>query len=63
MPHHTLLTINANHMKNFSMRSHENEIISITSAWSLEEAVEYFSTLKVLPREDFLKIFNVIEDK
>lgn len=48
-------------MKEFKMTTQDNEVIKITKAESLEEAIQFFSDLKKLNQKDFLKIFKVIE--
>tara|TARA_B100000287_G_scaffold427727_1_gene477861 strand:+ start:1700 stop:1852 length:153 start_codon:yes stop_codon:yes gene_type:complete len=38
-------------------------LIKTENANNIEEAIEYFSKIKQLPREDFLKVFIVTEIK
>lgn len=45
----------------FVHKLNPNEIIGLASCDSLLNAVNYFSSIKQLPIEDFLKIFDVKE--
>ena len=45
----------------FCYKSSPNEIIGLAPASNLESAIDYFSSVKQLSPEDFLKIFDVKE--
>jgi hypothetical protein len=42
-------------------KSYNNETFAKCTAYSLEEAIEYFSRLKVLPKKDLLEIYIVTD--
>ena len=50
-------------MKEYAMTTSSGTVVVKTKASSLEEAIDYFSKIKQLPREDFLKLFLVTEVK
>ena len=50
-------------MKEYAMTTTSGTVVVKTNANSLEEAIDYFSKIKQLPREDFLKLFLVTEIK
>ena len=45
------------------IKNGKNDIVFKTQSTSLEEAKDYFRGLKQMPKEDFNKIFIVIEVK
>ena len=47
----------------YIMSTKTGDIVIKKEASSLEEAIDYFSKIKQLPREDFLKLFLVTEIK
>ena len=48
-------------MTQFAMTTRTGSVVIKTQADSLEEAIEYFSRMKQLPRKEFLKLFMVTE--
>tara|TARA_Y100001963_G_C6545428_1_gene337437 strand:+ start:470 stop:622 length:153 start_codon:yes stop_codon:yes gene_type:complete len=50
-------------MTQYAMTTREGSVVIKTSADSLEEAINYFSKMKQLPKEEFLKLFLVTEIK
>ena len=46
-------------MTQYAMTTRMGSVIIKAKADSLEEAIEYFSKMKQLPREEFLKLFIV----
>ena len=47
----------------FGMCTRNGDIVIKTQASSLEEAIEFFTKMKQLPRKEFLKLFIVTEIK
>ena len=47
----------------YAMTTRNGSVVIKTTADSLEEAIEYFSKMKQLPRREFLKLFLVTEIK
>ena len=43
----------------YVMSTRMGSVVIKANADSLEEAIEYFSKMKQLPKEEFLKLFNV----
>ena len=43
----------------YAMTTRNGTVLIKTTADSLEEAIEYFSKMKQLPRREFLKLFIV----
>lgn len=50
-------------MTQYAMTTRMGSVVIKTDANSLEEAISYFSKMKQLPREEFLKLFLVTEIK
>ena len=50
-------------MTQFAMATRMGSVVIKTKADNLEEAIEYFSKMKQLPKEEFLKLFLVTEIK
>ena len=50
-------------MTQFAMTTRTGSVVIKTKADSLEEAIKFFSKMKQLPREKFLKLFIVTEIK
>ena len=50
-------------MTQYAMTTRNGSIVIKTSADSLEEAINYFSKMKQLPKKEFLKLFLVTELK
>ena len=48
-------------MTQYAMTTRTGSVVIKANAGSLEEAIEYFSKMKQLPRREFLKLFNVTE--
>ena len=48
-------------MKQFSLTTKSKEVIIKTSASDFQEALDYFSKVKKLPKEEILKIFYILE--
>ena len=48
-------------MIQYAMTTRTGSIVIKKQANSLEEAIEYFSKMKQLPRKEFLKLFIVTE--
>ena len=48
-------------MKQFAMTTREGSIVIKKQADNLEEAINYFSKLKQLPKKEFLKLFVITE--
>ena len=46
-------------MTQYAMTTRTGSVVIKANADSLEEAIEYFSKMKQLPKEEFLKLFNV----
>ena len=46
-------------MTQYAMTTRTGSIVIKANADNLEEAIEYFSKMKQLPREEFLKLFVV----
>ena len=46
-------------MTQFAMATKTGSVVIKTKADNLEEAINYFSKMKQLPKEEFLKIFVV----
>ena len=46
-------------MTQFAMTTRTGSVVIKTKADSLEEAIDFFSKMKQLPKEEFLKLFNV----
>ena len=46
-------------MTQYAMTTRTGSIVIKANADSLEEAIEYFSKMKQLPKEEFLKLFIV----
>tara|TARA_B100000287_G_scaffold406294_1_gene430632 strand:- start:441 stop:593 length:153 start_codon:yes stop_codon:yes gene_type:complete len=47
----------------FGMCTRNGDIVIKTQANNLEEAIEFFTKMKQLPRKEFLKLFLVTEIK
>ena len=47
----------------YAMSTRTGSVVIKTQASSLEEAIEFFSKMKQLPKEEFLKLFLVTEIK
>ena len=43
----------------YAMSTRNGSVVTKKQANSLEEAIEHFSKMKQLPKEEFLKLFNV----
>ena len=50
-------------MTQFAMTTRTGSVVIKTNAENLEEAVDFFSKMKQLPKDKFLKIFTVTEIK
>ena len=50
-------------MTQYAMTTRTGSVVIKTNANSLEEAVEFFSRMKQLPKKEFLKLFLVTEIK
>ena len=50
-------------MTQFAMTTRTGSIVMKANADNLEEAIEYFSKIKQLPKEKFLKLFLITEIK
>ena len=50
-------------MIQYAMTTRNGSVVIKTNANSLEEAVEFFSRMKQLPKKEFLKLFLVTEIK
>ena len=50
-------------MTQYAMTTRMGSVVIKANADNLEEAIEYFSKMKQLPKEEFLKIFEVTEIK
>ena len=50
-------------MTQFAMTTRTGSVVIKTKADSLEEAIDFFSKMKQLPKEEFLKLFIVSEIK
>ena len=50
-------------MTQYAMATRTGSVVIKTNANSLEEAINYFSKMKQLPKEEFLKLFEVTEIK
>lgn len=50
-------------MTQYAMTTRMGSVVIKANADSLEEAIEYFSKMKQLPKEEFLKLFLVTELK
>ena len=50
-------------MTQYAMTTRTGSVVIKTNADSLENAINYFSKMKQLPREEFLKLFLVTEIK
>jgi len=50
-------------MTQYAMATRTGSVVIKASANSLEEAINYFSKMKQLPKEEFLKLFLVTEIK
>ena len=50
-------------MTQYAMTTRMGSIVIKTKADNLEEAINYFAKMKQLPKEEFLKIFEVTEIK
>ena len=48
-------------MTQYAMTTRTGSVVIKANADSLEEAIEHFSKMKQLPKEEFLKIFIVTE--
>lgn len=46
-------------MKKYCLKLKDGEIFNTTTAYNLEEAIEYFSKIKVLTNEKLLKLYKV----
>ena len=47
----------------YIMTTRTGSVVIKTKANSLEEAIEHFAKMKQLPKEEFLKLFEVTEIK
>jgi fatty acid-binding protein DegV len=51
-------------MKTFYLRTkNTKEVLIKTSCYSIEDAIEYFSKVKQLPKKDLTSIFMITESK
>ena len=50
-------------MTQFAMTTRTGSVVIKTKADSLEEAIDFFSKMKQVPKEEFLKLFIVSEIK
>jgi fatty acid-binding protein DegV len=51
-------------MKTFYLRiKNTKEVLIKTSCYSIEDAIEYFSKVKQLPKKDLVSIFLITESK
>ena len=50
-------------MTQYAMTTRMGSIVIKTKADNLEEAIEYFSRMKQLPKKEFLKLFLVTKIK
>jgi len=50
-------------MTQFAMTTRTGSVVIKAKADSLEEAINYFTKMKQLPKEEFLKLFLVTEIK
>ena len=51
-------------MKTFYLRiKNTKEVLIKTSCYSIEEAVDYFSKVKQLPKKDLVSIFLITSEK
>ena len=50
-------------MTQYAMTTRMGSVVIKAKADNLEEAIEYFSRMKQLPRKEFLKLFLVTEIK
>ena len=51
-------------MKTFYLRTKATkEVLIKTSCYSIEEAIEYFSKVKQLPKKDLVSIFMITESE
>jgi len=51
-------------MKTFYLRTKSTkEVITKTNCYSIEEAIDYFSKVKRLPKRDLVSIFLITESK
>jgi hypothetical protein len=46
-------------MKKYCLKTKDGEIFNTTTAYYLEEAIEYFSKIKVLSNDKLLKLYTV----
>lgn len=46
-------------MKKYCLKTKDGEIFNTTTAHYLEEAIEYFSKIKVLSNDKLLKLYTV----
>jgi len=46
-------------MKQYVLKTNDGETISVTIQLCEEDAIEYFSITKKLPKRELLKIFNI----
>lgn len=46
-------------MKKYCLKTKDGEIFNTTTAHDLEEAIDYFSKIKVLTNEKLLKLYRV----
>ena len=50
-------------MKQYVLKTNDGETISVTTQLCEEDAIEYFSITKKLPKRELLKIFNIEIDE
>ena len=50
-------------MTQYAMATRTGSVVIKTNANSLEEAINYFTKIKQLPKEDLLKLFIITEIK
>ncbi len=48
-------------MKFFYLKNKEGEVLSKSSAYSMEDAISYFSKVKRLAKKDLLEIYIITE--